>query len=563
MSKKLVIVGGVAGGATAAARARRLDEQAEIVVFERGPDVSFANCGLPYHIGGEIPGRAALLVQTKAGLTKRFALDIRTRTEVTRIDRTTCVVHVRELETGRTYTERYDALLLAPGAVPLVPPIPGVEHAAICTLRNLADLDRIKARAAAASAALVVGGGFIGLEMAENLRRRDLHVTLVEALPQVMPALDPEVAARLHGELNRHGVELRLGDGVMAFEDAAGRVRARLKSGVLSEADLVVLSVGVRPESQLAQEAGLELDPRGAIVVDEHMRTSDPDIYAVGDAVQVRDPVLDGTTWVPLAGPANRQARIAVDHVFGRPSRFRGAVGTSVVRVFGLTAAQTGAAEKSLKSRAVPHRKIYVHRPHHVTYFPGAQAMMIKLLFSPDTGRLLGGQIVGGEGVDKRIDVLATALHAGLTVFDLEDLELAYAPQYGAAKDPINIAGNVAANLLRGDEDFVYAEELAEATRSAWTILDVREPGEFAAGHIPGAVHIPLGELRTRWAELPRDKPLAVYCAVGQRAYYATRILRARGLRPRNLAGGFTTYGLIHARGADPQPQVRAPASAR
>jgi NADPH-dependent 2,4-dienoyl-CoA reductase/sulfur reductase-like enzyme/rhodanese-related sulfurtransferase len=551
MSKKLVIVGGVAGGATAAARARRLDEQAEIVVFERGPDVSFANCGLPYHIGGEISGRAALLVQTRAGLTQRFALDIRTRTEVTRLDRAARVVHARDLDTGRTYAEPYDNLLLAPGAAPLIPPIPGVEHPAVFTLRNLADMDRIKARVdGGAQAALVVGGGFIGLEMAENLRRRSLHVTLVEALPQVMPALDPEIAARLHIELQRHGVALRLSDGVTAFSDADRRIRAHLKSGVTVEADVVVLSVGVRPESHLAKEAGLELGPRGAIVVDEHMRTSDPAIYAVGDAVQVRDPVLDGTTWVPLAGPANRQARIAVDHIFGRPARFRGALGTSAVRLFGLTAAQTGPSEKSLNARGAAYRKVYVHRPHHVTYFPGAQALMIKLLFSPDTGRLLGAQIVGGEGVDKRIDVLTTALHSGLTVFDLEDLELAYAPQFGAAKDSVNIAGNVAANLLRGDEDFVYAEELSAAARPNWTILDVREPGEFAAGHIPGAVHIPLGELRKRWEELPRDKPLAVYCAVGQRAYYATRILRARGLHPRNLAGGFTTYGLVQAAGA-------------
>ncbi len=547
MSKKLVIVGGVAGGATAAARARRLDEQAEIVVFERGPDVSFANCGLPYHIGGEIPGRAALLVQTKAGLTQRFKLDIRTRTEITCIDRAARLVQARELETGRSYTERYDALLLSPGAAPLVPPIPGVQHPAVLTLRNLADMDRIKTRVdAAAQSALIVGGGFIGLEMAENLRRRRLAVTIVEALPQVMPPLDPEFAARLHIELHHNGVALHLNDGVTAFDDVGGRARARLTSGLTVEADLVVLSVGVRPESGLAQDAGLELGPRGAIVVDEHMRTSDPAIYAVGDAVQVRDPVLDGAAWVPLAGPANRQARIAVDHIFGRPARFRGVLGTSVVRVFGLTAAQAGASEKSLKSRGVAYRKVYVHRPHHVTYFPGAQAMMIKLLFTPDTGRLLGAQIVGGEGVDKRIDVLATALQAGLTVFDLEDLELAYAPQFGAAKDPLNIAGNVAANLLRGDEDFVYAEELTEAARPNWTILDVREPAEFTAGHIPGAVHIPLGELRARWTELPRDKPLAVYCAVGQRAYYATRILRAKGLRPRNIAGGFTTYNLTH-----------------
>lgn len=548
MSKKLVIVGGVAGGATAAARARRLDENAAIILFERGNDVSFSNCGLPYHIGGEIASRAALLVQTKAGLSTRFALDVRTRTEVTRIDCAAQVVHARELDTGRTYDEHYDDLLLSPGAVPVVPPIPGVTHPAIFTLRNMADMDRIKqAVDAEARAALVVGGGFIGLEMAENLRQRGLDVALVELLPQVMPPLDPEIAARLHQELARHGVQLHLADGVTAFEDNAGRVRAQLKSGVALEADLVVLSVGIRPESSLAKDAGLTLSERGGIVVDEHMRTSDPHIYAVGDAVQVQDAVLGTDTLVPLAGPANHQARIAVDNIFGRPTRYRGVLGTSVVRVFNLTAAMTGASEKALVRRGMPFRKVYVHRPQHAGYFPGAKMMMIKLLFSPDSGRILGAQIVGGDGVDKRIDVLAVALQAGLTVADLEDCELAYAPQYGAAKDPINVAGYVATNALRGDEDFVGAEELDDANLGNWTIVDVREPAEFEAGHVPGALLIPLGELRQRWKEIPRDKPVAVYCAVGQRGYYATRILRQHGLAPRNIAGGLATYNLVHA----------------
>jgi NADPH-dependent 2,4-dienoyl-CoA reductase/sulfur reductase-like enzyme/rhodanese-related sulfurtransferase len=548
MSRKLVIVGGVAGGATAATRARRLDEDATIIIFERGRDVSFANCGLPYHIGGEIQGRAALLVQTKAGLTQRFSLDVRTRTEVTQIDRAARTVQARELDTGRIYSESYDVLLLSPGAAPLVPPIPGVEHPAVYTLRNLDDMDRIKqAVDAGAQSALVVGGGFIGLEMAENLRRRGLAVAIVEILPQVMPPLDPEVAARLHVELARSGVQLHLADGVTAFTDAGGKVSARLVSGTTLSADLAVLAIGIRPESKLARDAGLTLSGRGAIVVDEHLRTSDPQIYAVGDAVQVQDPVLGGPTLIPLAGPANRQARIAVDHIFGRPVRYRGTLGTSIVRVFGVSAALTGASEKTLRARGVAYQKVYVHRPHHVTYYPGAQAMMVKLLFAPQSGKLLGAQIVGGEGVDKRIDVLATALHAGLTVFDLEELELAYAPQFGAAKDPVNIAGNVAANALRGDEEFVYAEELDDATRPNWTILDVREPNEFAAGHIPGAVLMPLGQLRDLWEDIPRDKPIAVYCAVGQRAYYASRILRQKGLRSRNIAGGFTTYSLVHA----------------
>jgi NADPH-dependent 2,4-dienoyl-CoA reductase/sulfur reductase-like enzyme/rhodanese-related sulfurtransferase len=548
MSKRLVIIGGVAGGATAAARARRLDERAEIVLVERGPEVSFANCGLPYHIGGEISKRAALLVQTSAGLSERFRLDVRTRTEAIRIDRQSRSVRLRDLASGREYVERYDDLLLAPGARPLVPPIPGVDHPAVHTLRNMQDMDRIKKSVdGGARSAIVVGGGFIGLEMAENLRRRGREVTLVELLPQVMPPLDFEVAARLHRELTDHDVRLHLGDAVTAVEDADGRARVRLRGGGHLEADLLVLSVGIRPESGLAREAGLELSERGAILVDEHMRTSDPHIYAVGDAVQVTDRVLGIGTLIPLAGPANRQARIAADNIFGRPSRYRGGLGTSVVRVFRLTVAATGASEKALRQRNLPFQKVYVHRGHHAGYFPGAHTMMIKLLFTPGDGRILGAQIVGREGVDKRIDVLATALCAGLTVHDLEDLELAYAPQYGAAKDPLNIAGYVAVNALRGDEEFVYAEELDDRRRSDWTIVDVRQPAEFQAGHVPGAVLIPLGELRDRWSEIPGDKPLAVYCTVGHRAYYATRVLRDKGLRPRNLAGGITTYSLVHA----------------
>jgi len=542
---KLVIVGGVAGGATAAARARRLDENATIVMFERGREVSFANCGLPYYIGGQIRRRSHLLVQTEAGLEERFALDVRTRTEVTAIDRAARQVRVRELDSGRQYTEDYDYLLLAPGAKPVIPPIPGSDHPAVFTLRNLTDSDRIKqAVDGGASSALVVGGGFIGLEMVENLRRRGLEVALVELLPQVMPPLDIEVAARLHRQLREQGVKLYLSDGVTALQDRQGRVLASLQSGTALEVDLVILAVGVRPDTALAAEAGLELSERGAIVVDEYLRTSDPRIYAVGDAIQTNDLVLSTPTNVPLAGPANRQARVAVDNISGRRTRYPGVLGTSVLRLFDLTVALTGASEKTLRRRSIPFHKVYVHRGHHAAYFPGAQQMMIKLLFAPPDGRLLGAQIVGGEGVDKRIDVLATALRAGLTVRDLQELELAYAPQFGSAKDPINIAGYVAGNLLSGDEEFVYAEELNGASPDEWAILDVREPEEFAAGHIPGALHIPLGELRQRWQEIPRDRKLAVYCTVGQRAYYATRILRHRGLRPRNIAGGLTTYNL-------------------
>jgi NADPH-dependent 2,4-dienoyl-CoA reductase/sulfur reductase-like enzyme len=436
MPKKLVIVGGVAGGATAAARARRLDESAQIVMFERGAEVSFANCGLPYHIGGEIQTRDALLVQTKAALAKRFNLDIRTRSEVLKIDRGQKRVEVQELDSGRRYSESYDALLLAPGARPVVPGLPGISHPAIFCLRDMADMDRIKAAVdRGASRALVVGGGFIGLEMAENLRRRGLEVALVELLPQVMAVLDPEVARLLQEELERNQVELHLNDAVSRFEDGGGRVRAHLKSGRELEADMVLLAIGVAPDSMLAREAGLTLAERGAIAVDEHMRTSDPDIYAVGDAVQVQDLTLGGAALVPLAGPANRQARIAVDNIFGRDARYGGVQGTGIVRVFGVAAASVGASEKTLKARQIPYQKVYVHRPHHVGYYPGAKLLSIKLLFAPGDGKILGAQVVGGEGVDKRADVLATAMRAGLSASELQDLELAYAPQFGAAKD--------------------------------------------------------------------------------------------------------------------------------
>lgn len=546
MGKKIVIVGGVAGGATAAARARRLSEDADIVVIERGANVAFANCGLPYHIGGEIERRSALFVQTAAGLTSRFALDIRTRREVVSIDRDARTVKVRELESGREYDESYDALLLSPGAGPVRPPIPGVGHPRIFTLRNMADMDRIKRAVADAKSAAVVGGGFIGLEMAENLRRRGLDVTLIEMLSQVMPPLDPEIANRLHIELEEHAVELRLSNGVESFADAGGAVRLLLKSGARIDADVVILAVGVRPDTKIARDAGLGLNDRGAIVVDEHMRTSDPHIYAVGDAVAVNEPVLGGEAMVPLAGPANRQARIAADNIFGRESKYRGAQGTSVLGVFGVTVASTGASEKTLKSRNIDYRKVYIHRGQHVGYFPGAQSMMIKLLFAPNDGRILGAQIVGGAGVDKRIDVIAIAIQAKMTVHDLEEVELAYAPQFGAAKDPINIAGFVAGNLLRGDDEFMHAEELNGELRDDLTLVDVRSPLEFAAGRIPGAINIPLPDLRKRWREIPRDKPILVYCESGTRSYYAGRILRQLGANCRNLAGGMKTYKLTH-----------------
>ena len=545
MSKRILIIGGVAGGATAAARIRRLDENAEIIMIERGTDVSFANCGLPYHIGGEISARQALIVQSKEALAKRFRLDIRTRTEARHIDRSQKTVLLRDLETEREYVERYDTLLLSPGAAPLVPPIPGAGDVEFFTLRSLTDMDRINVRiAAGAKSALVVGAGYIGVELAENLRKRGLDVTMVDLAAQVMPIFDPEIAARLAESLQAGGVKLILRTQVARLSRDGVRVAAELSTGATLTADMLVFAIGVKPETGLAAEAGLSLSPQGALIVDEHLRTSDPAIYAVGDAIQIRDFVSGAPAHVPLAGPANRQARIAADTICGRESRYRGAQGTSMVRVFSLNAGMTGASEKRLLQQGRSYRKVYIHRPHHVTYFPGAQSLTLKLLFDPQSERVLGAQAVGGNGVDKRIDVLATAIRAGMSLRDLQELELAYAPPFGAAKDPINIAADAAAHLLDGDDDFVESEEILR-NPEGWTVVDVREPEEFAAGHLPDALHIPLGTLRERAHEIRTEKPIAVYCAVGQRAYYASRILRQKGVPVRNLNGGYTTFRLF------------------
>lgn len=539
MNRKIVIIGGVAGGASAAVRVRRLDENATVIVIERGNDVSFANCGMPYFIGEEIETRSPLIVQSKETLQKRFRLDIRTKTEALRIDPKAHKVFLKDLNSGREYTEAYDKLILSPGASPIIPPIEGREHPAIFTLRDLGDMDRIKAKVDGAKTALIIGGGFIGLEMAENLHRRGLQVSLADLATQVMPPLDKEMTVPIQEELEAHKIRLYLDNTVDKFEDIGGRVRAHLKKGGALDVDLVIMAIGVRAESKLAKEAGLATASNGGIIVDERMRTSDADIHAVGDAVLTKHPVLNVPLLIALAGPANRQARVAADNICGKPSSYKGTQGTSIVRVFGISAGMTGASEKSLQQLKIPYKKILVHRAQHAGYFPGARQMAIKLLFAPDDGRVLGAQVVGGDGVDKRIDVFATAIYAGLTVEDLSELELAYAPPYGAARDPVNIAGYVATNELRGEESFIAPEEL-ETSKSF--LIDVREPSEYSRGHIPGAVNIPLGVLREKLGEVPKDVPLIVYCAVGQRGYYATRILRQNGFNPRNLMGGYTSY---------------------
>lgn len=546
---KLVIVGGVAGGASAAVRARRLSEAAEIILFERGPDVSFANCGLPYYLGGAIAERESLLVTSPERLQSRFRLDVRVRTVVEAIDRSRKKIRVRELVSGRVAEESYHKLILAPGAAPLRPPIPGNHLPNISTLRNLQDIDQIKQRVdQGIEQAVVVGAGFIGLEMVENLVHRGVTTTLVELQEQILPPLDPEMTAPLLETLQAHGVRLRLGQSVVGFEkEPTGQgLQVQLSTGETLPAQLVILGVGVRPENQLAVAAGLAVGPRGGIQVNEHLQTSDADIYAVGDAIEVRDFVTGEATQVPLAGPANRQGRLAADHIFGRQTRFRGTQGTAIVGVLGRTAAMTGASEKVLRRLSRPYHKVYVHPTHHAGYFPGAESMTLKVLFEPETGKLLGAQAVGGAGVDKRIDVLAMAIQAGMTVFDLEESELAYAPQYGSAKDPINMVGFVAAGLLRGDHPQIDTLTLLSAQADQrYLLVDVRTPEEFSAGQIEGAVNVPIDQLRDRWHELPADREIAVYCRVGQRGYLATRILQQKGRSTVNLSGGYMSY-LMH-----------------
>ena len=541
---KLVIVGGVAGGASAAARARRLSEAADIVLLERGPDVSFANCGLPYHVGGVIPQRDKLLVTTAGRLRERFRLDVRARSEVEAIDRHNKTVRVRDLDTGRVYEEGYDKLILAPGAAPIRPPILGADLPTVFTLRTLADADRVKALVdGGIKRAVVVGAGFIGLELAENFVHRGVATTVLDRNRQVLSAFDAEMTTPMLAALRERGVEVLLGQTAEAITPDPDGVSVRLTSGDSRTAQLVVLGVGVRPENALAAQAGLEVGPRGGVRVNEFLQTTDPDIFAVGDAVETAEFGTGERTQVPLAGPANRQGRIAADNAFGRASKYRGTQATAILGFFGHTAATTGQSEKSLKRAGRPYRKVYVHAAHHAGYYPGAEGMSLKVTFDPATGKLLGAQGVGGAGVDKRIDVLAVAVQAGMTVFDLEEVELCYAPQFGSAKDPVNMAGFVAGGLLRGDHPQSDWEAVA-AMADGPLLLDVRTPPEFAGGHIPGARNIPLDDLRRRLAEVPKGRPVVAYCQVGQRGYLATRILMQHGYAVSNLGGGYKTYQL-------------------
>ncbi|MFO7901704.1 MAG: FAD-dependent oxidoreductase [Pirellulaceae bacterium] len=542
--KRVLIVGGVAGGASAATRCRRLSEEAEIVLFERGAYVSFANCGLPYHISGDIRDRERLLVQTPEGLRNRYNLDVRVQTEVLSIDREKREIVARDHVKGREYTEHYDALILSPGAEPVRPHIPGSDHSRVMTLRNMADMDRIIEAVDARDGeqrALVVGGGYIGLEMTEALRQRGLEVTLVELADQVMAPVDREMAAPLHQELKLHGVDLRLKTSVTELRDKNGHVSALLNDGDTLDCSAVIMAIGVKPEVTLAREAGLEIGELGGIRVDGRMRTSDPDIYALGDAVEVRHFVDESPALIPLAGPANRQGRVAADNIFGRDSTYNKTQGTAICKVFNLAVGGTGLNEKTLSRNGMSYEKVYVHPASHAGYYPGATPVNFKLLFDPRNGRVLGAQAVGASGVDKRIDVIAMAIRGRMTVFDLQEAELAYAPPYGSAKDVINYAGFVAGNSIQGDVKLCHVEDVL-SPKEDQMVLDVRTDEEVAAGAIPGAKHIPVDKIRERVNELPRDKEILTYCRVGQRAYLATRILDQLGFRTRDFTGGYTTY---------------------
>lgn len=560
---KVIIVGGVAGGASCAARLRRLDEKAEIVMVERGPYVSYANCGLPYHISGTIAKESSLLVSNEQTFRNVFRIDVRTNCEAISIAPDLKTVELRDVETGEVKTESYDRLVLSPGARTVRPPLPGIDLPGIFELRTVPDARAIREWIERGTSylaglfnysgiqfvkpprrAVVIGGGFIGLEAAENLIHAGFDVTLVEMLDQVLAPLDCEFARLVQEHLKRHGVHLALGDGVAGFAQAdSGALEVQTRSGQAYRADLVILALGVRPETALAKAAGLVLGERGGIRVDEQMRTSDPNIFAVGDAVEVKDFVTGQWSLVALAGPANRQGRIAADVIAGRKSRFRGTQGTSIIGLFGGAAAWTGASEKTLRKLGeVDYEKVYLFPNSHAGYYPGAKLLALKLVFRKSDGRVLGAQALGEDApaVDKRISALAVAIQMGATIHDLEEAELCYAPQFGSAKDAVNFAGMIAADVLDGDMPVAHWEAAGKAL-----LLDVRQPVELVVESVPGAVNIPLAELRGRLAELPRDREILVICRSAQRAYYATRILLQNGFRARNLSGGMLSRAML------------------
>ncbi len=545
MSLKVVVIGGVAGGASAAARLRRLDETSEIILIEKGEHISFANCGLPYYIGEVIKEKEKLLVQTPEKMKERFNIDVRVRSEVTRINTEDKTVEVFDKLRNQHYQETYDKLVLSPGAEPVRPNLPGINSKKIFTLRNIPDTYRIKEYVDNASPrnAIIVGAGFIGLEVAENLHMRGINVTVVELADHVIGPLDFEMAAIVHQHLKSKGVALYLKNGVEAFEEDETAISVKLSSGTVLRADMVIMGIGVRPETRLAVEAGLQIGKTGGIYVNEYLQTSNPDIYAVGDAIEVKDFISGNQALIPLAGPANKQGRIAANNIYGKLEKFDGTQGTSIVKVFDLTVALSGNSERILKRNGTNYLKSITQTASHAGYYPGAIPMTIKLLFSNTDGKLLGAQIAGYDGVDKRMDVLSTAMRAGMTVSDLETLELSYAPPFSSAKDPVNIAGYTANNILKGDSVVFHWDEVDRIDTFKDILLDVREPDEFQLGSIPGAINIPLDKLRDRLAELPKDKTIYVFCQVGLRGYLASRILIQRGYKSvKNLSGGYKLY---------------------
>jgi len=559
MGQKVLIVGGVAGGASTAARLRRVDEQAQIIMFERGDYISFANCGLPYYIGEAIEEREALLVQTPEGMGARFNMDIRVRNEVLSIDKEKKTVRVMNHNTNEAYEESYDVLVLSPGSTPLRPPIPGIDAPNIFSLWNIPDTDMIKGYVddKKPQHAVVIGGGFIGLEMAENLHERGCTVSVVEMAEQVMQPIDFEMANITHQHMKQQGVDLRLSDGVKAFhhDKRSGKTSVELQSGAQIETDLVILSIGIRSNSQLAKDAGLDVNPRGGIVVDDYMKTSNENIYALGDAIEVVDFNDKTKTMVPLAGPANKQGRIVANNIAGIKETYKGTQGTSIAKVFDLAVANTGHNEKTLinngKVYGEDYKTIIIHSKSHAGYYPGAMPMTLKLIYGLD-GKIIGAQGVGHDGVDKRIDVIATALRYGGTIYDLKDLELAYAPPFGSAKDPVNMLGFVAENVLTGKSEHVHWNQIHDFDEKETIILDVREEIERELGYIEGSYHIPLDQLRERADELDKNKHIIVYCAVGLRGYVGERVLRQLGFdKVYNFSGGYTTYSCMFCQNPD------------
>ncbi len=547
MSKKVLIVGGVAGGASTAARLRRLDENVEIILFERSPYISFANCGLPYYIGGTIKERESLLVQTPEAMKARFNIDIRVENEVIDINPTQKTVTVLDIKTSTKYEESYDELVLSPGSTPIKPPIPGIESSNIFSLWNIPDTDRIKhfVTEHKVKTATVVGGGFIGIEMVENLHELGIEVNLVEMLDQVMAPLDYEMAQIVHSHLSTQGVHLYLKNGVKEFKYEQGVTHVKLQDGTSLASDMVILSIGISPNGELAKSAGLTTNARGGIVVDEYLRTSDPNIYALGDVIEVVDYMTKDKTMVPLAGPANKQGRIVANNICKRQSTYEGSQGTSVAKIFDLTVANTGLNEKALNKMGKVYGKDYfvtiIQPKSHAGYYPGAFPMTLKVIFDT-SGKVLGAQNIGVEGIEKRIDVIATSLRFDGTIYDLQRLELAYAPPYSSAKDPVNMAGFAAENILKKDQEVVLWRDIDTFDKETTLIVDVREDIEVELGKIDGAVHIPVNDLRDRIDELPKDKTIVIYCAVGIRGYIATRILKQHGLDAKNLIGGYNLY---------------------